>query len=150
MVIIIAILASISIATYRTYIKKAIVAEAMIGLAAIRAGEQAYYAEHNTYVSVQYFGDSVVLPGVARGDPAVNNDGALDGTYLSENCYLVVANDPFWAGSFDARCIFNMGYNTSPKADYVNGLFPEPAYLALDEKGQFRQAGIPESGFPES
>ena len=78
-VIIIGILATIAAPMMSGLQEKAIRTEAIAALGTIRTAQRAYRVEYGNYVTVRNF----CIP-----NPLIS-PGALNGTYFSENCYMI-------------------------------------------------------------
>lgn len=123
-VIIIAILAAIAMPIMSNMKARAIAAEAMTGMNAIRTSLQQYYVEHGTNEGLNWhIGNNPPerFPGLSirttgnYGDLATDGaPAALDGKYLSQDCYLITISD---FANFTLIC--NTDYNTNPKNEEV-------------------------------
>jgi len=124
-VIIIGILASIAVPAMMGVTDKAINAEALTMLGAIRSTERMYYAEYNRYTGTDLsVGGNNLLSGYLKPED-------LNGLYFSQDCYSLGPN--MIVNTFVVQCKFNQSSNLrAPQADKVN---TKNTVITMDQDG---------------
>lgn len=144
-ILIIAILATVAAPMMRTIKTRAIVSEAVNGLALLRTALRAYKAEHDSYPpGGNYYGSGFgsLLDSIAikkrDGGP-----GALDGAYWSEKCYQVII------GSSIDIYAENISDNDAPNNVDTKNIGPigSNTYIRMYSDGRIRSKNISDSGY---
>jgi type IV pilus assembly protein PilE len=120
-VVIIAILSSIAVPTYRSYVLRAQRTEATATLLRVQAAEEKFFAQNNNYA-----GDLAAAPPAGLGIPAVTASGYYDlrAELLEEGSgYRIVASPRTGGGQRDDdKCSsFTVDHNGLKTASDVNG-----------------------------
>ena len=167
-IIIIGILAAVAVPMMSNMRKRAVVTEEVMGLGAIRTAMRAYYVEHGNYLGCfpgaapgattgySFFSTSATIPGIKirtgndYDTPGTEGLGDLDGTYFSQECYLifVLSKTSFWILCY-VQPDQNLGSkNDASKATEVATIFPHVnAYIYMVENGNITSYQMPGSGY---
>jgi len=168
-IVIIGVLASIAAPMMQGMKAKAICAEAVTGLSALRSSVRQYIAEYGSYPTDihnvtpgQIFdaGRSDCLPGLTLTSITYTGGSSLDGTYVSQQCYVVVCvggDTDFVSCWFNGDAAHNPpNQNKAPKHDEAAAINrsaatesdrDHPEILMRLKSGRI-ESNIPSAGFP--
>ncbi|MGB2705714.1 MAG: prepilin-type N-terminal cleavage/methylation domain-containing protein [Candidatus Omnitrophota bacterium] len=145
--IIIGILAAVAIPIVRGNTIRAMLTEATAALGTIRSAQRVFFVENNSYFNVGWVNGTSNIPGMfVRTGPTYANPGPgglgdLDGTYFSQECYLISGA---WA-------YLTVGYytNDAPRGTEIESLLPMYSWIRMNvTTGDITQYNMPESGHP--
>jgi len=147
-IIIVGILAAVAVPIIRGNTIRAMFTEATAALGTIRSAQRGYFVENNSYQGLGRISGTSKLAGMfVRTGPSYQNPGPgglgdLDGTYFSQDCYVVVSGY--------AYCILGYQVNRAPKAAYVASLLGiTSGWIRINfTTGELEHYNIPDSGYP--
>ena len=154
-IVIIGILASITVPMMQSMKVKAICAEAVTGMGAIRMAMLSYAIQCGHDPTL--YGNSLVAD--YNYDPTFfrdtyvgfNSPKDISGTYIGAECYEVL----IWPGAWEIHCnpvSPNPSPSSAPRAAEVD-IIKDPGYaswyLVMGKNGKIRQYGISKSGYPQ-
>lgn len=149
-ILIIGILASIAVPMQRSMVKKSVLAEAVMGISAIRNAQRMYKVEYGCYQDyIGWIGAQDPPAGIKGRVGNVYGTGDLDGTFFSEECYGLTSHPTY----FSAKCLptpTSGTQNKSPRKKYAADLFPGSSGILMDQDGDITTINIPDSGYPNT
>lgn len=151
--VIMAILATASIAVMHGGLTNAITHEAVMGLGAVNIAMKQYRGDHGTYAIPGFGGGGWVsdASGSALGDYIRPQD--LDGAFFNRYNYFIASCT---TDTFYIKCTFNMYYadggtNPSPRRAQAEKAVDDEGgegWISIDQTGTLRQRNVSASGFP--
>jgi len=142
-VIIVGILAAVAMPMMLKGMKaRAIAAEAVMGISAMRQAVKNYSIEEPVSVIVINLDTPSYMP---QGAATSVNPSDFDGTYFSKECYLGVKTPAFIFG----RCTFSNNEFEDRKTEIRKLTEADGAFIHIDKAGKITQSDFDLSGYPE-